>query len=599
MRADRVRVLLAVLLPLALLPLLGTGGAAAEGPMTTPRRSAPPLRSSAQRRGDPGVSVDQRFTASDGVSLATTLTGRAPMAPRPTVVEFSPYGRNSQTLSVGPEYNYLLVQDRGTGDSDGRFDALGPRSQQDVHEVLQWACHQPWSNGDLALNGFSASAIIVYNSLHERLPCVKAAILKSGTFELYRDLLVPGGINNILPGAGVLALIGAPALMQGGDRLQRNPSSALDVAGGLLTAGLDDLKHPTQDSWWRQRGFRGDVNHLPILMVDGFFDVESRGAFQAYQALKGDGAHLLVVGGHDGAPAGTDDGVAQAHAWLDHYVRGVDNGVTRRPRVQALLSDGARESYLAGDFVRYAAPDWPVPGTRWTALHLSPARSGTAHSLNDGSLTLGTPGRIVTQRYPALPSDPFATDVPNAAIVGASGVNRLSSQLPRLTEMDTAEADGLSFTTATLRHHVLAAGPLDLDLRLSSTAPSTHIWAVLSDVSPDGHAHPLTVGRLNTSFPRVVADRSLYSGGRLVQPYGDFGTRDDAALGRARQYHVELWPVGNRFRAGDRIRLDIVGASAASLPGVPALDSVVVGGRQGGVLRFPVLPGSDLATALP
>ena len=85
------------------------------------------------------------------------------------------------------------------------------------------------------------------------------------------------------------------------------------------------------------------MNHLPILMIDGFFDVESRGAFQAYQALKGDGAHLLVVGGHDGAPAGTDGGAAETNAWFDHYLRGAqqrraaappgaDVALRRRPR---------------------------------------------------------------------------------------------------------------------------------------------------------------------------------------------------------------------------------------------------------------------------
>ncbi|HEU4978516.1 MAG TPA: CocE/NonD family hydrolase, partial [Solirubrobacteraceae bacterium] len=319
------------------------------------------------------ISQDIRFTADDGVSLKTTLSGQAPLAPRPTVVEFSPYGDNSQTLDPGPAYNFLLVQIRGTGDSDGTFDALGPRTQQDVQEVLGWACRQPWSEGTLALNGFSASAITIYDSLHLALPCVRAAILKSGTWELYRDLLWPGGVSNAIPGLGVLGLIGAPATEQGLERLQRNPSSAPGVAVGLFEAGLDGgVLHPTLDSWWQERGFRGDVNHLPILMIDGFFDVESRGAFQAYQALRGDGAHLLVIGAHDGAPAGTDGGLGEARAWLDHYVRGIPNGVDAHPRVQLYLSDGSRESDLGGRFVRYDATDWPVPGTSWAPLALTP-----------------------------------------------------------------------------------------------------------------------------------------------------------------------------------------------------------------------------------
>jgi len=157
----------------------------------------------------PAVAADDAqetftVTASDGVKIRATLTAPGGVAPRPTVVEFSPYGRNSGTLATGADYNQLLVQIRGTGDSNGTFDALGPRTQKDVKEILQWACDQPWSSGRLAINGFSASAITIYNSLHQELPCVKAMVLRSGTFSLYRDLLMPGGISNLGPAAGVL-----------------------------------------------------------------------------------------------------------------------------------------------------------------------------------------------------------------------------------------------------------------------------------------------------------------------------------------------------------------------------------------------------------
>jgi predicted acyl esterase len=554
---------------------------------------------------DGPVTRTLRFAASDGVSLAATLTGTGtgagPIAPRPTVVEFSPYGPDSASLTVGAGYNYLLVQLRGTGDSDGEFDAMGPRMQADVAEALRWACDQPWSNGSLALAGFSASAIIVYNSLHQQLPCVKAAVLRSGTFELYRDLLMPGGVGNTAPGLGVLALIGAPALQQGPARLQRDPAPAFGVLAGLFTAGVNGgLLHPSLDSWWAERGFRGDVNHIPTLVLDGFYDVESRGAFQAYQYLRDAGTptHLLVVGGHDGAPAGTDGGTAEAGRWLDHYVSGAANGVESDPKVQLQLADGDREDMRAGDFVRYDAGDWPVPGTTWTDLYLDPARSGSALSLNDGSLSPGVPVKSATQLYPAVPSLPTNSDSPTTALLGASGLDTLTGALPLLTDMNLAESAGLTFTTKPLGRDLLAAGPLDLDLPLATTTPGSAIWAVVSDVSPNGEAHPLTVGRLNTDFPDVVGSRSLIDHGSLVQPYGDFGTRKPAGLLQTRTYHVELWPVGNRFKTGHRLRLEIVGASAFSLLTLPGIDAVKVGGAGGAVLRFPVLPGSDLRAAL-
>jgi len=551
----------------------------------------------------PAVAADDAqetftVTASDGVKIRATLTAPGGVAPRPTVVEFSPYGRNSGTLATGADYNQLLVQIRGTGDSNGTFDALGPRTQKDVKEILQWACDQPWSSGRLAINGFSASAITIYNSLHQELPCVKAMVLRSGTFSLYRDLLMPGGISNLGPAAGVLLLIGAPALIQSPDRLN-DPASGLAILLGLISTGLEGgFGHPKLDSWWHEREFRGNANSIPTLVVNGFFDVESRGAFQGYQELRSSGAHLLLAGGHDGAPVGTDDGVPDANRWLDHFVRGVDNGIEAEPRVQMLLSKGDREDYLKGDFEQRDATDWPVPGTSWTTLSLSTARSHTAHSLNDGSLVKVRPTFQRAHPYLSVPSLPTATDIPTTALLGAGGLNALTGALPVLSDMTLADPLGLTFTSSPLTSDVTSAGPLGLDVTLATTAPGSGIWAVLSDVTPDGTGHPLTVGRLNTDFPKIVASESLVKGGRVVQPFGNYSSSSPARIGQYRKYHVEFWPVGNVFEKGHRIRLTLVGASALSRPSLPGLNMVRIGGLQGAQLFVPVLPGSDLSAAL-
>ncbi|WP_182379181.1 CocE/NonD family hydrolase [Nocardioides sp. WS12] len=539
------------------------------------------------------VVVDHWFTTSDGVQLQTTLTttgtSTGAVEAKPTVVEFSPYGNNSQTLEVGPDYNYLLVQIRGTGGSDGSFDALGPKSQSDVVEVLEWACTQPFSDGRLALNGFSASAIVLYNSWHQELPCVKAAILRSGTHELYRDLLVPGGLMNLVPGAGVISLIGAPALLQGVERLQRNPASSLDVIGGLFTSGVNaGLAHPSLDAWWAERGWRGDANDIPVLMINGFYDVESRGAFQGYRALRADGAHLLMEGGHDGVPVGTDGGAAEAAAWLDHFVRGEANGIESQPRVSLTLAKGDRPSYLKGEHVTVRGTDWPLPGTEWTELAFAPGRA----------LALTPPTTRGTASYVTVPSLPTMTDVPNIALIDAGA----AGALPLLSQTTLASIDGvtgLTYTTGALDADVDLAGPVALDLNLSTTTPGSGIWAVLSDVAPDGTSSPLTVGRLNTNYPGVVPGKSMTdSQGRIVQPYGDYSHTSPATPLQFRRYQVELWPVGNRFEKGHRIRIQIVGTSLASPLALPAIHNLRIGGADGARLRVPVLPGSDLGSAL-
>ena len=546
---------------------------------------------------EPQVVRSMRIALSDGVELEMKLGGRGPLVggelpARPVIAEFSPYGPGCCAEYGGPDYNYLQVHIRGTGDSDGTFDALGPRTQADLVEVLDWACTQPWHDGHAGLFGFSASAIAVYNSLHHELPCVDTAVLGSGTHELYRDLLYPGGIPNGLPAAGVLGLIGAPAVSAFPDRLGRDPLSLVPVALGLGSIAVDYNLHPTLDEFWRQRGFRGDANDLPILMVDGFFDVESRGAFQAFQALRDDGAHLLVVGAHDGVPVGSGGSDRHREQWYDRYLRGIDNGIDAEPAVQLFLADGDREDMLlAGDFVRVDGSDWPIPGTTWATLNLDPTSSGTATSINDGTLTLEE-ARSSVQSYPAVPSLPTATDPYNASILG------IFNQSPTLTDMTLAEPFGLSYTTAPFTSDVLAAGPASLELVLSSTTPETDIFAVLSDVDPTGTAHPMAAGRLRSSFPHIDVTKSLVDdGGDVVQPYGDYSAKTPVDIGQEQRFHVEFWPIGNRFQAGHRLRLHILGISGASVPTPSAVNSVRLGPGASRLL-FPVLPGSDLAGAI-
>jgi hypothetical protein len=270
-----------------------------------------------------------------------------------------------------------------------------------------------------------------------------------------------------------------------------------------------------------------------------------------------------------------------------------------------LMSNGDRLSYLAGNFVRYNSTDWPVPGTQWAALSLDATVSDSpALSLNNGSLSLSPSSNVASQPYLELLSLPTGSDQNTTAVIGATGFgaysfNTFLTAIPQLADMTLAEPLGLSYTTAPFSQDVLMAGPASLELKLSSTAAETDIYAVICDVSVDGHANPVATGRLRTAYPDIDSDKSLHdSSGNVVQPYGVYAAKNDAAIGSTRRYSVEFWPIGNRFKKGDRLRLDIVGVSAYHLPSGVALNSVMVGGEDGSRLLLPVLPGSNLREAL-
>jgi len=233
-----------------------------------------------------------------------------------------------------------------------------------------------------------------------------------------------------------------------------------------------------------------------------------------------------------------------------------------------------------------------VPRTSWISLWPSALRSGAGHSVNDGSLLRRRPASSTTQSYAAIPSDPGMSDQPNTAIVGPDGVNQAAQAFPMLTETELAEPLALTYTTPPLRSDLLSAGPAALDVRLSSTTSETAIWAVIADVWPDGSSHPVATGRLLSAYPRIDRRRSLVDAhGNIVQPYGVYSAKSDAPGGTERTYQVEFWPIGNRFKRGHRVRLVILGASAASKASAPAVNSVRLGGAMASRLLLPVLAG--------
>lgn len=546
------------------------------------------------------VTRELSFTASDGVVLHATIGGEGAIEQRPLIIEDSPYAPACCDAFAGPAYNYVQLQWRGTGRSGGTFSTTGTRDQRDYAEFVNWACRQPFSDGRIGLYGFSASAISVYNALRLPMPCVRAAALMAGTVDLYRDLLYIGGVQNTAPGLYVLGAVFAPWLQNLPQRLRDQPGSVPAALQGFAGAGMDVQSHPTEDGYWRDRAYRGDASDVPILADTGFYDVEARGPFLAYRATRALGSHLLVIGAHDGSPAGSGGPFPHYARWFDHHVRGIDNGVDREPPVSLYLSNGSREELLAGRFTHLEGDDWPLPGTRWTRLYLSPSRSGTARSLNDGTLALDPAPAGASQTYPFHPSNALATDPHTTATVAGLGIDQLATLLPQLTRMDLAEPTALTYTTPPLKEAVNAVGPASLDVWASSSAPETDLYAVVADVWPDGTAHPVATGQLRTSFPRVDRSRSLKdpATGDLVEPYADFSAKDPAPPGTVREYHVEMPPIGNRFGAGHRIRLYMLGTSAYMQPPLPAVDTLAIGGATPSRLILPTAQSAALDDAL-
>ena len=104
--------------------------------------------------------ADVTIPASDGVNLVGDVylpgDGKGKF---PAVVDMEPYGRSSSTDYVDHGYARVNTDVRGSGKSGGALCLLCLREQQDVYDVIEWIARQPWSNGHVALYGYSYSAI--------------------------------------------------------------------------------------------------------------------------------------------------------------------------------------------------------------------------------------------------------------------------------------------------------------------------------------------------------------------------------------------------------------------------------------------------------
>ena len=544
---------------------------------------------------EPFTEQSLSFTADDGVILHATLGWFGALAARPLVVEDSPYAPDVSTLEwSGDAFNYVELQWRGTGLSGGSLDSTGTRDQQDLSEFLGWACTAPWSAGSIGLYGFSASAIVVYNSMHLGLPCVKAAALMSGTVDLYRDLLDIGGVPSPAVGFAVEGMILAPWMEDLVGRATGEPSTIPASVSGFVSAPAGVAANPTEDAFWNERTYQGDPGGIPVLADDGFYDVEERGAAQGYLATKVDGSHLLFMGAHDGFAAGTPGPFPHYTAWFDHYLLGQPDS---DPVVSLELSNGSRQQFLAGNVTSLTGTDWPLPGTSWTDLYLSHAASGSVRSINDGTLALAPDATPATQPYPFLPSLPSETDVHTSATIAGDGLDQAAAYFPQLTDMDLSGPTSLTYTTPVLERPVDAVGPVGLDLFASSTAPFTDLVAVVADVWPDGTAYPVATGWLRTTYPHYDPSKSFDVGSDVVDPYTDFSTLDPALPGVSPEYHVEVLPIGNHFAAGHRIRLYVLGTPADMQAPPAGVNILSTGGMTLSRLVFPTY-GTSLASAL-
>ncbi|MDQ3935471.1 MAG: CocE/NonD family hydrolase, partial [Actinomycetota bacterium] len=488
-------------------------------------------------------------------------------------------GTGYTPLFVRHGYVQVIADARGTGSSAGEWDMFGAEAQRDMYDVARWLVRQPFSDGRFVGYGASCMAIAQVFLGAQRPPGLKALFPIVPMDDIYRDVAWHGGGLDAPFGAVWHGLVTSTKVRPPG-YAAGDPEAAAETLGSRASPGANEhttrmLTEPYDGDYYRERSpgrVVGQVD-VPTFVVGGWYDLMQRGTPRIYDGLRlPPGRKQLLMGpwyhmtggeglGEPGTPPPLD---VLALAWFDRWVKGKRNGIEDYGpvTVQQLGSD-RWETFR----------QYPRRDVRYERFHLSGERSGSARSLNDGSLTTTASADAGSDSMPGNTVNGICTrsTVQWSVFVVPPGQ-------PCETDNRSQEATSLTYTTPPLEEPLHLSGPLSLTLNGSTTARDTTWIATVADVAPGGESTQITAGWLIQSRRALDAARTTFApNGDPVVPWHPF-TRESVLPvepGATDTMAIEILNTDAVVQPGHRLRVTVSSGDVPHLL-VPA-DTAVAG----------------------
>ncbi|WP_341916853.1 CocE/NonD family hydrolase [Hydrocarboniphaga effusa] len=533
----------------------------------------------------------QFISMRDGKQLAVYVTlpadadGNAVTTPLPTILVQTSYnGVAGQTVSaiggadpylVQRGYANVVVDVRGTGQSQGSWEAFGEDEQADYAETVDWVAKQPFCNGSIGLFGVSYLGITTVLTAAQQHPSIKAAFPIVPIGDGYRDIVFTGGQVNPtfipiwLGLVSVLGLTNPTALTDptvGIPALLEHVISAVTnfQVPTILRALLGEPETAYDSAFWSTRSPLETTAQIqvPTFVVGGLHDIFQRSEPMTYERLKtrvpaklliGPWTHIQAAGGN-GLPV---DGVPPMNQivlrWFDQYVKGLDVGADTLPNVT---------QYVLGYGHYVTASDWPHPDAAAERLYLRGDKS-----LDTAAPAAGEASNNVAQ----LPIQGLCSISTSQWTAGLLGL----IPLPCFENSNSAERWAIKYETPVMTADYYINGPIQADIWMSTTALDAGLSVRVDDVDENGVAKSLTNGLQTASLRAVDDSRSRKLDGQMIQPWHPYtqAAVQEVGSGNIVLVPVEIFPTSAMIAKGHRLR---VAVGASNLPqGVPPVPTLL------------------------
>jgi len=536
---------------------------------------------------------------SDGTMMRANVFLPASSGTHPTVLTVTGYnkdaanptGQNCESSQgiAGDEpeltekgFAVMVMDDRGTGASGGKWDAWGERTQQDYKEVLNWIQAQPWSDSKVATTGESymgITSLLIAEADASRVAEGKPRAVDTVWADIpmadaYRDVTFQGGAldSGFMP-LWLGLVTGLSAMPPSSFSADPEEAAALYLEH-LLANGEFDVQKLVGSTLGEEPSYDGPFYRLrspvtrvaeikvPVVIQGGWYDLFQRGEPLLWESLKGSPDRVLIMSPHyhiTNGPELEDPNLKQE--WFSHWLLGAKNGVQKTPKVNLYSINGQKWEH----FKRF-----PLPKTTYRPLYLSGAPSGSsALSLHDGSLASSPPGNEAGDTAPLMPASSPCSRLTAQWTAGAAS-NPICD-----TNNNTFEATSLTYTSAPMTSPTKITGLITANLWASLSTTDGTLIAVLSEVEPSGASDQITAGYLLASQRAIDPELSTFGSRHLmIRPWHPFTKESQQGVtpGEATDYKIEIYPTSDVVKPGNRLRLTIATADTIStLPPAPTL----------------------------
>lgn len=483
---------------------------------------------------------DVPVTLRDGVTILVDVLRPASAEKVPVIVAWSPYGKGQGTSAsvmgvfglVGldnaivsglekfeaPDPAYWCAQGyaicnpdiRGVANSEGDSVLWDRQEGRDCYDLIEWLAVQDWCTGKVAMSGTSYLAVSQWFTAAEQPPHLAAINPWEGVSDVYRDLVMRGG----MPDTGFAA-----QLQDGSFFGQNRKENILEEAE----------RYPLMNDLWADKIPDFDRITVPAYVVASYSNtLHTAGTFRAWRRIASEQKWLRIHNGQEWPDYYEDTNVEDLRRFFDRYLKDVDNGWEATPRVRYSVLD-----LEGGDQVNLPADEFPPAGTTSTRFYLD-ARSRT-----------------------------LTTEVPSVGATAAYDVESNPNAVSFLTRFDQ-ETVMVGYPKAHL--WVEAQGADDMDLfvlvqKLDAYGTPLQAFTVpnQSAVAHDLTDHGATILRYKGSDGRLrVSARHLDESLSTDDvPAHSFDRVEKLLPGQVVDIEIDLFPIGLAFHPGEQLRFVI------------------------------------------